>query len=299
MSRSKLIFFVQVLFAFIVLGGTLLFATTQQQTQAGDEPLLTPSYLAFIIHEFTPTPTATNTPTPTNTPVPTAVINTSGDTSVIQGFASTNLSGSTAIYTGYHKSGCFGASDTLKDSRGLLKFNIPNTPTGATITEATLNIHLAAVCFENSGSRSVKAFPITESWSVSDVNWNNQPDRASSSSGSVSIQLRSNQDFDWHSMEITDLVSNWASGSVTNNGLMLRSPENSNSDFAWILFGSEDNSNNITPYLEITYSNGATALVSFNDTTPNLNASPASTCSTTADGISFCALDGLLPFTDE
>lgn len=299
MKQLKFFSIVQVLFALTIIGGTVLFMMTRQQTQAGTEPILTPSYLAYIVYDFTPTPTATATPLPTNTPVPTAVNETSADTSVIQGLANSSFNTTSVIYTGYHKSGCFNASQTLGINRGLIKFNIPSTPAGATIANATLNVHLAAVCWLQNGSRSIRAIRLNENWTASNVTWNNQPGRAGSASGSLSILVSPNVNFDWYSMDITGLVQSWSNGSTPNRGLMLRSPEDGDDSFAWILFGSEDNSNGIAPYLTITYNNGQTAVVAFNNIQPDLDASHAATCGTTAEGMSYCALDAALPVLEE
>ena len=69
MNRPKLINVARIFLVLIVLSVVLLSIMAQPQTQAGEDPLLTPNFLAYMVKN--PTPIPTNTPTPTSTPTST------------------------------------------------------------------------------------------------------------------------------------------------------------------------------------------------------------------------------------
>jgi hypothetical protein len=79
---------------------------------------------------------------------------------------------------------------------------------------------------------------------------------------------------------------------------MLRSPEDSDNDFAWVVFYSQEYGN-ASPYLTIRYSNGTTAVIALNDMTANTDLSFTTTCNATSDGLSFCGLTDVMSLPTE
>lgn len=55
----------------------------------------------------------------------------------------------------------------------------------------------------------------------------------------------------WHSFDVTNLVRGWVNGSLSNQGLIVRGPEGSGDNFAWIGFYTSESYSE--PYLKITY----------------------------------------------
>ena len=290
MKHSKFVYVIYLFLTAMVVFFVSLLSSGQQETQAIGDLLLTPQFMPFVIKALPPTPT------PTSTPVPTAVLPTHGDTFVSEGFANANFAGSELVDIGYHRDGCPDESRSDEVNRGLLKFNLPSTPAGAIITEAHLWIYLAGVCWVQDGPRDIKAYRIIENWTTTTVTWNNQPARSNLASGSTSIPINVNVPFTWYTLDITQLIRNWDNGTAPNYGLMLRAPEGSGNDFAWMAFSSSEHAS-LAPYLTITYSNGVTAVIALANILPDVDAKAAPTvsCGKTADGLSFCGVEPMLP----
>jgi hypothetical protein len=82
------------------------------------------------------------------------------------------------------------------------------------------------------------------------VTWNDKPGFAEEY-GSVWIPSGG---LGWYSLDVTDLVRGWMNGSSSNHGLMLRGPESSGIDTAWLGFTAREYPG-VTddPYLEVRY----------------------------------------------
>jgi hypothetical protein len=161
------------------------------------------------------------------------------------------------MYVGYGKKACFDLSEEYKQSRSLITFDLSSIPAGTAIDNATLHLRLGGYCcYEgHAGPRTVTVFRANDNWSESSVTWNNQPDY-SEAHGSASVLLAPDR-WVWYSFDVTDLVRGWVNGTWPNQGMMVRAPEDSGEDFAWIQFYTRESFHE--PYLEITYGGTATS----------------------------------------
>lgn len=182
------------------------------------------------------------------------------DASVLQGNPDYNDGQDGDMWTGYEH--CNG----LKITRNLVKFDLSSIPTGTSIAHAQLYLYLYGSCDLADRSHEVVAYPVTSGWAEDTVTWRTQP-KIDSAAGSTAVQSRS---WGWYSLDVTALASNWISGALANNGLMLRGPEGSGNDSAMLAFLTRDASADYTPYLEITYANTAKATAIQNSTNRNL-----------------------------
>jgi hypothetical protein len=126
----------------------------------------------------------------------------------------------------------------------LVHFDLSAIPSGATITSASLDAYV-----EQAASVTVEVHRITWSidmWSELEVNWYNQP---SVVAAAVDSKVVAYGDIDtWVSWDVTELVSEWVSG-TPNHGLSLQRPSPDGGSRA--RFGTSESSN--APRLHIEY----------------------------------------------
>ncbi len=85
---------------------------------------------------------------------------------------------------------------------------------------------------------------VTGSWSPSSITWNNKPSSTSCSAGTSAVTSTSS----FHSINVTKLVSQWANGTYSNYGLVLRATVESSSVANRVdLFGSGQPPHHIGP----------------------------------------------------
>lgn len=109
-------------------------------------------------------------------------------------------------------------SEFLEESFALLRFNLAGIPAGSDINEARFQVFLRGADY---GSMLLAVYRISESWSVSTVDWNSRPAvRAGYDSTSVSTSKN------YWTWDVTLLVNRWINDAVTypNDGLALRGP---------------------------------------------------------------------------
>jgi C1A family cysteine protease len=175
------------------------------------------------------------------------------DAAIYKGDRGTNYGTYPEMYVGYGKKECLGLSEDHKDSRSLIAFDLSAIPPGTPIGSASLHLALGWFCLleGSSGPRTVTVYRAEDGWSESTVTWDNRPDYAEAY-GSASIFLApdplppSAQSFD-----VTGLVRGWVDGTWPNNGMIVRAPEGSGSDFAWLQFSTREGL--LVPYLEVSY----------------------------------------------
>ncbi|GAB4406595.1 MAG: hypothetical protein Kow00123_19270 [Anaerolineales bacterium] len=251
-----------------------------QYTLDGQPPTRTP----------TPAPTATFTPTPSTPPtVLTLQQGVNGYTGATDTFIDwwskdTNYGNETtfSIRGGNYD---YGRQDIWS---ALLRFDLSPLPTGASIGSARLEIYLTAR--SNAGSAYFSPYQVLREWTESGATWNRatsstfwglagcnsteppNPDRSAAATDMV--QPPPSITNVWVSLDVTDIVRNWAAAPSTNLGLLLRDAGGNSVGYT---FASSENANSsIRPKLVIEYwpSGGPTATPT---RTPTFTAGPTAT----------------------
>jgi hypothetical protein len=154
------------------------------------------------------------------------------DATVLQGYPSRNLGRITDMWAGYDEY----LEPDGRIARSLIKCDISNLPSNATITGAKLRVYLVTSWDFPNTSRTITAYRITSNWSESSVTWNNSPGYGSAY-GSRSIVSSA---WGWYEFDVTGLVRAWHNGTYTNHGIMLRGPEVSGYNASWRGFGTRE-----------------------------------------------------------
>lgn len=113
--------------------------------------------------------------------------------------------------------------------RGLMRFTDDPAYMGQQITSASLNLyeHVGYTCTAN----TTYAYPVTSAFYASSVIWTNQPtvNTTATYSGSASFAHANHATpgcaDDYAAINVTKMVTGWASGALTNNGIELRASE--------------------------------------------------------------------------
>ncbi len=166
------------------------------------------------------------------------------DTTVLKGDPNTYFGAEQSMWTGYDV--CW----NYQTARSLLGFNLTSIPAGATIDKATLHLVHNHTCHDGPSSRTITAYRIGTNWNTNTVTWNTQPSQA----GSYGQVVVTTGQFQWYSMDVTDLVRGWVNGSFPNLGVMLRGPESSSGQPAVIGFATlQYMQGEFAAVLEVTY----------------------------------------------
>lgn len=133
------------------------------------------------------------------------------------------------------------------DRRSYVKFNF-NFPSGVTISHANLKLYMHSA---PSASRSYDTYRVTDSWTESGVNWDNQPSVEGSPTATASIGTTAGQ---WVSWDVTADAQAFISG-TTNSGWQIRDSSEGSSTAREALFYSRDYATNesLRPVLEISF----------------------------------------------
>lgn len=236
---------------------------------------------------------ATATATPTTTPtMPTGAEATvtlqngtdgyaeAGDTYIYQYAPTTNYYYGNQLKIGYKQ-----------QNAALLQFPLSSIPSGSQITQATLQVYSTGWSGTNQNI-TLGAFavlrPVTlyestwnvasssVAWAVAGCNDTTTDRRADPESSVVTAGL--NQ---WSSLDVTNLVREWTSGSLSNNGILLRQIVSVNYSF---IFASCEYSNvSLRPKLVVTYSGTGEATPTATATTvASATPTPTATATTVA-----------------
>ncbi|RSM44716.1 hypothetical protein DMB66_52045, partial [Actinoplanes sp. ATCC 53533] len=117
--------------------------------------------------------------------------------------------------------------------RSLVRFKTTSSvPSGSHVTSATLKLwnNYSGSCT----ARSLYAYPVTESYTLSSATWANQPSYTTSYAGSASYAY-GNEDLGCAnatgSMTVTSMVQAWVSGTLADYGLLLKAGSESSTAY--------------------------------------------------------------------
>lgn len=230
---------------------------------------LTPTWTRTATPTATPlaTVTATTSTTPTQTP---AVTNTSvaptptaaptlvtlggaGDTYVYQYQATSNYCVDTQIKVGYKQ-----------QNAGLVRFDVSSIPADAVVTSASLQLYATSW---SGADLSIGVYYITRTMSSCQATWSvasaGNPwgsagcnNTATDRRPAPESQLTTGGPSVWYSWPLTQVVQGWVSGSLANNGVLLRGASSLLTNM--MSFASADNTNTgWRPKLVVYYTGGA------------------------------------------
>jgi len=147
-------------------------------------------------------------------------LDSTADACILEGYPTANFGSTSDMWAGY--------DDSLDPDgeivRSLVMFDLSTIPSGSTINSATFEAYLIGWYDYPNRYRDVAVHRITGTWSENSVAWNNKPDYSESYD---SVSIKSEEVWDWHSWDVTDLVQEWVNGTYANHGIMLRGPEQS------------------------------------------------------------------------
>ena len=133
--------------------------------------------------------------------------------------------------------------------RAYLQFNLSAIPADARITDADLKLYQ----YHSIGSENfqIGLYKVTSNWEENTITCNLQPANSSETESFCTVYTGSTT---WRSWGIDDLVQGWIDGSITNQGMLLKSTDETLSNLG-IYFHSSDYSidTNKRPKLEIDY----------------------------------------------
>ena len=148
----------------------------------------------------------------------------------------------------------------LGNGRALLQFDISSVPIGATINSATLTLNATA----NGSAFHIRVYEVTEAWDEGNqsaggtdtASWDDRQDGTSWSmtGGTVDPTIIDTVDTaatGLHNWDITSLVQAWYTGTSTNNGLMLASPDSGSTTVTY-----DSREGGVSPVLSINYTPG-------------------------------------------
>ena len=132
------------------------------------------------------------------------------------------------------------------EARALIQFDLSSI-SGATINSAKLDLWIA---LPNSTNYNFGVYRVTASWVESSVTWTAQPAHNATAYDAIRISGAVGGPYTW---DVKNLVQEWASGTYTNNGLMVKRVD-MNSPTNWPYFTSSDHSVATTrPKLTVDY----------------------------------------------
>jgi hypothetical protein len=136
--------------------------------------------------------------------------------------------------------------NSSRDSRALVTFTLPSIAPGCVIQSATLRLFASSA---SSSSRTLQALQVSESWVEATVSWSNQP-----ATGGTTASTASGTG--WRQWTVTTIVQSMYSGTLANNGFLIRDSNEGNSSGGHLQqFNSRENSAN-QPQLVITIVQG-------------------------------------------
>jgi len=240
----------------------------------------------------TPTPTHTSSATPTHTPTASPTATPAGSETTItlqQGASGYSGCSDTYIYQ-YAPDAWYRWQDVLKvgykqQNAALIRFDLASIPTGATITEAALQIYATGW----SGSDiTLGAYSILRNSDPNQATWNQaqtgshwtQPgcnNTISDRQPAPESSLTTSSIATWYDFDLTALVQDWVDGTLANNGVLLRATYSTYS----FRFASAQSAADRRPKLVITFisEDGPTSTTT---ATPTSSATPTPTPTATA-----------------
>lgn len=171
----------------------------------------------------------------------------------------TSTSGKTSVYIGVGQ-----ANSSNYDYRGLIKFDLSTIPSNATVSSATLSLYY---CYGTDGvSNTIKVYRQKRAWTENGACWSyytgttawaeeggfGSDDCEQTEIGSVTI---SDVTYEWKNISLTaSKVQEWISGTLTNNGLLLKATDETTNN-SYKSFNSSDytDDTSLRPKFEVVY----------------------------------------------
>jgi len=170
-------------------------------------------------------------------------IYTSKDAFIASSQPGTNYGSWTSMRMGYE-------TPTLLAVRPLMQFNTSTIPANANVNSAILNIYQSNSIPSNGAPMGYKAQYMTQSWNESTVTWNN-----ANYLGGATIGIGENTNtLGWKTVDISDLIRSWVSGSEPNHGMLIvgnESPPPNNSS-RWF-YTKEFSGGSFRPFVDVNY----------------------------------------------
>ena len=163
-------------------------------------------------------PTPTKTPTPTFTPTPfpqTLELCAVADATVNEADPGSNYGAEQLLQVGYGQ----GQNEPFA-RRALLRFDLDLIPPGAEILEA--HFEAGQVLADGLNLVQLPLYAVREAWDETAVTWNNQPPVSPAPAAITAVDDGVPTIISW---EVRELVREWLTGGLENNGLELRGPE--------------------------------------------------------------------------
>ncbi len=165
------------------------------------------------------------------------------DTYVSSTNSSANYGTSTSIRFGREPTGIY---------RSYLKFDVSSIPATATIHSAYLS--LMNIGYSGAGTYGIGAYNVTGNWDESTLMYNNQPTFNLTPTPLIFCSAR----FGLFVWDMQDMVRSWLSSPSTNNGIVLKLNDETDTNAKWYTACSREYTTaNYRPALIISYSNGS------------------------------------------
>lgn len=159
------------------------------------------------------------------------------------------------------------ASDSPRNMRGFIKFNLPQIPQRSILIWVDLKLRVWSKSpndpSRNLGDptgRSYGIFRLVGGWKEFEVNWANQPSYTEDGYSVAVVPSGEGGWFPedrplWMRWRVTEIVSKWNSGTVENHGFLVRDLEEDSPILYATQFFTHDNvpSTNYFPILELVY----------------------------------------------
>ncbi len=131
----------------------------------------------------------------------------------------------------------------------FLQFDLSAIPAGAYVADATLTIYKNSSNI-SSGSIYVACNPVTDGWTEGGITWNNKPGYNSSQQETQAINLGDGADTAYN-FNVTSMVRLMVSGSIPNNGFVLRVLAANNAEIS--VHSRESSQTQYRPQLVVNY----------------------------------------------
>ena len=141
-----------------------------------------------------------------------------------------------------------GVPDPSHNVRSFVKFNLSCIPTGTVLQSATLKLFAKAV---PSVTRTYNVHRVTENWTETSVNWDNQPAVAAAATANVTTPHGKDNFMEW---DVRADVQDWLDNIVDNNGWRVSDvAEGSATPYQTTFLTMEKGDTNKEPKLEVAY----------------------------------------------
>jgi uncharacterized repeat protein (TIGR01451 family) len=134
-----------------------------------------------------------------------------------------------------------------KNGRSFVRFDITGIPAGTILYNATLRLEATEV---PSATRTYDVHLVTDNWSETTVNWNNQPAVAAGATDSDTTPSSVNQTMEWG---VRDDVQSWLDGAANNGWRISDAAEGSQTPYQTTFRTREDDAIGLVPELVLEY----------------------------------------------